>query len=92
MSGARDLLERLVSSARRYRNVFANGGDGAWVLNDILRRGGMLETSVVPGDTQMTGFREGRRSLAMEILKESGVRESALLKRIEELADETETL
>lgn len=88
---ARGLLQRLLGKAQAYQNVFGQG-DGRIVLNDILKRGGTLETSVIPGDPYQTHFREGRRSLALEILNETGVNQSAILKRIEELADETETL
>lgn len=50
-----------------YRETFEPPA-GQMVLRDIARRGGMFETSMEP-DAHMTSFKEGRRSLALEIFQ-----------------------
>ena len=57
--------ERAIRQA--YHAVFASD-DGKLVLHDLLQRGGLLETSAVSGDAFMTHFKEGRRSVALEII------------------------
>lgn len=42
--------------------------EGKLVLHDLLQAAGLLETSMVPGDPQGTAYREGRRSVALEII------------------------
>lgn len=49
-----------------YHSVYATSA-GQMVLHDLMRKGGILETSPDPTDSR---FYEGRRSLAMEICKE----------------------
>lgn len=52
-----------------YRETFESPA-GTLVLRDLLRRAGALETSMEPGDPGMTAFREGRRSLALDVLQQ----------------------
>jgi len=65
--------------AESYRRVFA-AGDGETVLTDLLRRAGMLEVATVEGDPFATHFRDGRRSLALEIVAQLRFTESELLR------------
>lgn len=52
-----------------YRTAFA-GGNGTAVLADILRKAGIVQRTFLPGDDAMTAaWREGRRSLALEIIE-----------------------
>lgn len=64
---------RRVAVALAYKRVFG-GEDGELVLHDIMRRGGVLRTGfdVRPG---LTAFNEGRRSLALEIVRELALNE-----------------
>jgi hypothetical protein len=55
--------------AAAYRAVFGSP-EGKLVLADLLRRGGILETSHVPGDACSTAFQEGRRAMALDIIAE----------------------
>lgn len=48
-----------------YHDVYATP-QGKVVFEDLMRKGGMLETSPDPADSR---FFEGRRSLALEICK-----------------------
>lgn len=75
--------------SENYKAVF-NHGAGKIVLADILKKGGVLETSVVAGDVQMTAFNEGKRSLALSIVEELRWNPMDLLALAEERAD-TET-
>ncbi len=52
-----------------YRQVFS-GERGKVVLADILRRGGLMGTTFEPGEPESAAiFREGRRSLALELVE-----------------------
>jgi hypothetical protein len=52
-----------------YRQVFG-GERGKVVLADILRRGGLMARTYAPGEpTDAAIFREGRRSLALELVE-----------------------
>lgn len=62
-----DALTRKRRLADAYQRVFGSD-DGRMVLTDLLRHGGLLETSHEPGDPCTTAFNEGRRSMACEIL------------------------
>jgi hypothetical protein len=50
-----------------YKSVFGSP-DGELVLLDLMRRLGLFETSVVFGAEDEVLYREGRRSVALEIL------------------------
>jgi len=70
---ARDQVAKVLKGFRRqaavnqaYHAVYATP-EGQLVLHDLMRRGGILETSPVPDDSR---FYEVRRSLALEIAKE----------------------
>lgn len=63
-----DVFKRRVSLAHAYRETWESPV-GRIVLLDLLREGGVLETSVVDdGSGFMTNFKEGRRSLATHIM------------------------
>src|SRR5262245_54069559 len=64
----RRFMPRLAVNAA-YRAVF-DSPEGEKVLKDLMIRGGLLETSTIPGDPHMTHFRDGRRSLVLDILAE----------------------
>lgn len=51
-----------------YRRLFESP-DGQAVLADLMERAGMLSTSMVIGDPHVTSYREGRRSLGLELLQ-----------------------
>ena len=52
-----------------YREVFG-GERGKVVLADILRRGGLMARTFAPGEPESAAiFREGRRSLALELVE-----------------------
>jgi hypothetical protein len=53
--------------AAAYRELFDSVA-GQAVLADLLRAGGILQTSHVPGDACSTAFAEGRRSMALELM------------------------
>lgn len=64
LDAAREERDRLVD----YRRTFSSDY-GQRVLADMLRRGGVMQSSFVAGDPQMTAFREGRRRVALEIIE-----------------------
>jgi hypothetical protein len=59
-------FRRRAAISHAYHNVYATP-EGQTVLHDLMRRGGILETSPLSEDSR---FYEGRRSLALEIVKE----------------------
>jgi hypothetical protein len=77
---------RRAALGRAYQRVFA-GDDGKLVLRDLLRRAGALRTSfdLRPG---MTEWNEGRRSLALEILRELNLDERDFARMTKEITDE----
>ncbi len=79
-----EMFRRRVSLAHAYHEVFEGTPAGRMVLGDLLRAAGMLETSAVPGDSHMTHFREGRRSVGLHVLDRLRWREGELLKLAEE--------
>ena len=62
-------LRRQLRLRAAYRDVFATPA-GELVLHDLLRRAGILSTSVVLGSPEATHVNEGRRQLALEILQQ----------------------
>lgn len=54
--------------ASAYQETFGHPA-GQMTLRDILRRAGVLETSIVQGDAQLSAWKEGRRALALEIIE-----------------------
>ena len=67
LNGFKAVLARLNGTRRAYHTVF-DGAEGQIVLTDILRTAGMLQTSVVAGDAQMTAFNEGKRAIGLHII------------------------
>lgn len=51
-----------------YRSVFS-GNDGAIVFEDLMKFAGMGESSVVLGDSHGTAENEGKRRVALRIIK-----------------------
>ncbi|HWK44919.1 MAG TPA: hypothetical protein VNT30_09370 [Stellaceae bacterium] len=82
---AADVMARVTAWRRRvsirttYHRVFETP-DGARVLEDMLKGGGMLERSFVPGDPYATAFNEGRRSVMIDVLRLLSWTEGALSK------------
>lgn len=56
--------QRLVND---YQDTFS-GDSGKAVLMDLMKRSGILSTSMIKGDPQMTAFNEGKRAMVLEIL------------------------
>ena len=93
-SPALSFIKRLIRVNRSYQAVF-DTREGGLVLRDLLVKGGVLETSFTPGDPEATAFKEGRRSLALEIIEALRWSEGELVKLAQErtsdrLALETE--
>lgn len=67
-----DLMESLpfigrrIRLSRAYHSVFETP-EGKLVLADLAAKGGLLEVSHTLGDSHQTAFRDGRRSMALEI-------------------------
>jgi len=61
-------IPRLAINAA-YRAVFTSP-DGEKVLRDLMKRGGLLETSMVEGDPHLTAFKEGKRAVILDVLAE----------------------
>lgn len=59
---------RQLRVAAAYKDVFA-GEAGELVLYDILAKAGVFEIVTVVGAPDASAFRDGRRSLALDILK-----------------------
>lgn len=72
-------LKQRLADARAYEQVFASP-EGQRVLYDLLRAGGVLQTSLVPGDPQGTAFNDGRRSMALHIIDQLRWSEAELAK------------
>lgn len=62
-------FKRQLAVKAAYRDVF-DTPEGQMVFRDLARRSGLHETSFEPGDPQHTAFKEGRRSLFLEILQQ----------------------
>ncbi len=88
---ARDGLEALRARRRlahAYRDCF-EAPAGRLVLADLLRQSGILEVSHAPGDAYETAYREGRRSMALELLNRLRWTEMELLALARERTSET---
>jgi hypothetical protein len=83
------LLRRRWSRTRDYREVFG-GEAGERVLRDLLRNCGVLETSMEAGDPHMTAWRDGRRSVALEIMEVLRYEETQLVQLARERGVSTE--
>jgi hypothetical protein len=68
-------FQRRASISQAYHAVYQTPA-GQTVLHDLMRKGGVLETSVEANDSR---FYEGRRSLALEICKELRWSESEMI-------------
>lgn len=56
--------QRLVND---YHDTFSSE-TGKAVLLDLMKRSGILSTSMIKGDPHMTAFNEGKRAIVLEIL------------------------
>jgi len=81
----RKFLPRLAINAS-YRAVF-DSPEGERVLHDLMQRAGILETSVIEGDAGMTHFKEGRRSVVLDILAELQWSESDIARAARERSE-----
>jgi hypothetical protein len=81
------MLKARFADARAYEQVFASP-DGKRVLYDILRAGGLLTISHVPGDPYSTEWNDGRRSLALHIVDQLRWNEAELVKLAQMQTDE----
>jgi hypothetical protein len=63
-----ELFTKRKELAHAYQRTF-DTPHGQMVLRDLLRKGGILETSHEPGDAYTTAWRDGRRSLALELVE-----------------------
>lgn len=68
--------KRRISLSQAYKAVFS-GPDGERVLYDLMTKGGMLESGSL--DPQEVHFQNGRRSMALEILKQLSFDERRVL-------------
>lgn len=58
--------------------------EGKMIIDDLLRKAGLLEVSHVIGDPSTTAFRDGRRSMGLEILDAMRWTEGELVKLAQE--------
>lgn len=75
-------LQRQLARLRAYQAFFATP-TGKLVIEDILERGGLFATSFDLRDG-MTAFNEGKRALALEILKNARLTERDFQRFIEQ--------
>lgn len=67
LSRFKSLFDRNKAIRSAYATVFGSP-EGKLVLHDLLRRTGILEASMVAGDPHMTHFRDGRRSVGLDVV------------------------
>lgn len=77
-------LRHLQHRRSRFRAVFSTP-DGRFVLADLARFCGAMDTSFTPGDSHETAFREGMRNTFLYLAKQLAMTD-------EELADLAQTL
>lgn len=68
----RDTLTQVFDKRKELAHAYAttfNSPGGKIVLQDLLRKAGILEVAHEPGDPYMTAWRDGRRSMALEIIE-----------------------
>jgi hypothetical protein len=90
----KDMFSRQKAIRSAYHTVF-DSPDGKLVLTDMLQAGGLLESSMVGGDAHMTHYREGRRSMALDLIHklrwtEGEVMQLALQRTGDQLAAQAE--
>lgn len=61
------VFDKRKALAHAYQGTF-NTPHGQIVLHDLLRKAGILEVAHEPGDPHTTAWRDGRRSMALEII------------------------
>lgn len=60
--------QRAVALTADYQATFSTE-HGKRVLQDLMKKGGMLDSNFVPNDSYGTAYNEGARSLVIHILK-----------------------
>jgi hypothetical protein len=78
----RDIKDRVLLHGS-YRRIF-DSPDGARVLTHIMKVGHVTSTTFVPGDPHMTAMNEGKRLLALSILRFVGTEHKKLIEQVEE--------
>jgi len=83
-----DWAKRRMLRRGRYKRTFS-GPDGNWVLRDLLHRAHVGEPSsaydeVGRIDAGASAFRDGRRSLALEIARELNLSDAEILRQAKE--------
>ncbi len=94
LSRFKTVADRMSATRRAYQTVFSTP-EGELVLYDLMTRCGVLETSQVNGDPHMVAFREGRRSVALDLINamrwtEAEVIQLALARTSQQLAAQQE--
>lgn len=82
-----NLWKRRLAVSEAYRRLY-DTPEGQIVMHDLMRRCGILEVSAEAGDAHMTYFRDGRRSIALEIMQELRWTEGELVKLAQEQTSE----
>ena len=76
-------LRRRAALSHAYHRVY-DTPEGKMMIDDLLRKSGLLETAHEPGDAATTSFRDGRRSMGLEILQALRWTEGELVKLAQE--------
>lgn len=85
------MLKRLKQLKYDYDAVFSSP-EGKRVLADLAKRHGVFEAAFVPGDPQHTAFRDGKRSVVVDLLRYLNVNISELqqLEKVNERTSDDE--
>jgi len=78
--------KRSLASMHQYQKVFGTH-EGKKVLWDLMKSGGILQSSRVPGDPYGTAFNEGARSIVLGILNKVKTNPEKLEKILESGGD-----
>ena len=62
------MFGNLSNIREEYKNVFNSPG-GEIVISHLMRKFNITTPTFTPGDTHMTAYREGQRSVVLTILK-----------------------
>jgi hypothetical protein len=83
------ILEVLGDRIHRQENYVATftSPQGQKVLQHLCKVGHVTTSTMVPGDTHLTSYNEGKRDLVLAILRQVHKDPSALIKQIEEASN-----
>jgi hypothetical protein len=81
--GALRFARQRAALARAWKAVYATA-EGKRVVQDLLREGGILSVSHVPGDSYSTAFAEGKRAMALHVAERLRWSEGELLRLAEQ--------